>query len=220
MNYSKFKLTYPNIFLDERVWFDNFYVYEEDMSFDTHLDLDAKGDFKGGHFFLKDLIVNGDILNRNSDYGHPLQVVGKTSAHSIISGGAFLIFNGDVILKDLLAVYYNHGETSFKTSLTARLVLDDDDHFFSKPAELNIQYLFVNYPSFSDNEKAYKVLDYIKLATLLKGEPWLDEDVGYDENGEELEEGVATTSAWTVVKNISNYEKFTDKVIKGLSTKE
>ena len=201
MNYGEFHTAYPDIYLDDDIWYNNFYVYTEDMSFDTTLDLDISDI---GHIFLKNLTVKGDILNENSDDGAPLLVKGKTFANSIIAGGSFLTFEGDVTLKDLLAVYYNHGETSFEGKLTARVVLDDDDHSFGKPSEFDIQYLFVNYYLDKDTT-SYKILDYKKLATILSDKSWLSE-----------EDDEITTSSWSIVENINNYGRFTNKIVKEL----
>jgi len=126
-------------------------VYEEAVSLDVNIDLSDKDVFDGevDKLFLKDLTVHGDIVNRDGETGQSLLVLGNTTAHSLIAGGACIELRGHTLLKDMLVMHYNDGSLKLGESLTARVLFDDDDHHYESPKKTKVDYFW----SYDEPEK-------------------------------------------------------------------
>lgn len=72
------------------------------------------------------LTVNGSILNTNEDGGPTLVVTGKTTARSLLAGGAFINFRGPAQFSEAIHSQYNHGELYFEGPVKAPLLINSD----------------------------------------------------------------------------------------------
>lgn len=205
MDYRAFEENYPDIFLDS-VWWKNWNieVYEEDASFEETINLNDSDLFVSGKLFLKDLSVEGDIVNFVAENGAPIQVEGSTTAHSIIAGGAHVKLNR-VEVRDLVAVFCNDGIMEINGELKARVVLDDNDHCCGFPESEKADYHFI------EDEEVYfcrgkeGVYGYSALAEKFSEERWVEEE------GETLR-----TSARQIVNEVRDFKGFCDEIEKRL----
>lgn len=116
-----------SLYLGSGLWdHEKIYVYEEDVVLDEDLDLDEedKEGERTGMIFLKNLTVNGNIVN-DSDYSRPIRVIGKTTAHSILAGAGYLEFN-DIELRDALVtgVTEEVGILTINGNIKAKSIVD------------------------------------------------------------------------------------------------
>ncbi|SFW86193.1 hypothetical protein [Chitinophaga sancti] len=91
------------------------------------LDLDDPAYF--GIVVAGDLIVNGNILNENTDGACSLVVLGNLKAKNIIVGGQLIYVTGYVAVQELLMGIYNHGEFTSHSYVWAPVVIADDYRF-------------------------------------------------------------------------------------------
>lgn len=115
-----------------------------------------------------DLIVSGSILNVNYDGGPALVVTGKTEAHTLLTGGAYLTFCGDAVFQDMIYADYNHGETVFFGSVSARVLINSDHSldFRSNDAKLHIG-IYINDMDLGEQGTDY--IDFEEMPPQLSG---------------------------------------------------
>lgn len=86
-----------------------------------------------GLIVLGDLVIDGDMLNTNSDGGPLLLVRGNLVAHNLLAGGADIIVGRDTNIRDVVFSNYNHGGLHVTNNLyTSLLVMRD--HCFNAHA--------------------------------------------------------------------------------------
>lgn len=86
-----------------------------------------------GLYFMKDLNVTGNIINKNSNYGVILQVNGNVKAKNLIAGGANFVITGDADIEDTVLGFYNDGEFQVDGDLTCRTFMNYDHHMDCAP---------------------------------------------------------------------------------------
>ncbi|WPV65889.1 hypothetical protein [Chitinophaga sp. LS1] len=101
------------------------------------LDLDVPDYF--GIIVIGDLIVNGNIMNEETDGACSLIVLGNLKAKNVIVGGQLIYVTGYVAVKELLMGIYNHGEFNSQSYVWAPIVVADDYRFhFSDFARVKV----------------------------------------------------------------------------------
>ncbi|WP_343672930.1 hypothetical protein [Chitinophaga sp.] len=101
------------------------------------LDLDIPDYF--GIVVTGDLIVNGNIVNEETDGACSLIVLGNLKAKNVIVGGQLIYVTGYVAVQELLMGIYNHGEFNSQSYVWAPVVIADDYRFhFSHLATVKV----------------------------------------------------------------------------------
>lgn len=73
-----------------------------------------------------DLELDGDLINREGDYGPGLLVLGSVRARNVIHGGAVWVISGDLCATGCVIGHYNHGQLHIGGQLSAALLVSDD----------------------------------------------------------------------------------------------
>lgn len=92
------------------------------------LDLDIPDYF--GIVVIGDLIVQGNIMNEETDGACSLLVLGNLKAKNVIVGGQLIYVTGYVAVQELLMGIYNHGEFISQSYVWAPVVVADDYSFY------------------------------------------------------------------------------------------
>jgi hypothetical protein len=185
MSFNKFRRKNTDFYMEE-VWWKNYQVdvYPDDFLAEGDIDLNNEEyDFfnDSGLIFLKNLEVEGDILNPVLEYGRPIFVGGETKAHSVSAGGAYLHFDGGLEVQNTLVPHYNDGCITIRKFLKANVFFDDSDHCTYAPQKLDINFYYTDNQFFGENgnpgiEKNIRTKDLLTL----KDEAWLSvEDIDY-----------------------------------------
>ena len=107
--------------IKHKLTFDDFYYDKDFEYYDTTLELDGnfsldnldhyerKKDSICGFFIDGDLVINGNIINYDEEFGQCLFVTGDVYANNIIAGGGQLQFYGKTFIKYFYLAWYGHG---------------------------------------------------------------------------------------------------------------
>ncbi len=88
-----------------------------------------------------DLVVDGSIINRDSESGAFMLVMGNVHAHSLVSGGAYMQVNGNATIRDVAYGHYNDGCIFINGDLSAPVFISED-HGFSYKSLSNNQFRY------------------------------------------------------------------------------
>jgi Leucine-rich repeat (LRR) protein len=171
----------------------NILYYDGDLFVNDNLDLDQLGnnswlankpdDSVAGLWIKGKLEVEGSIINLNRYSGVLLVVEGETKAENIIGGGAEIHLRGGAAVSQIVITPYRTGELNINKYLEAKLIVNDDRHYFPLPKE--VKGLIVGFENLSGfEERSFTREDYrdIFLSEYLV----LEGDLAYLNGGELL----------------------------------
>lgn len=116
----------------EKIYDGAWLVFKEDAHFDK-LDLDtlAQKDRYSQYaiLFEKDLVIDGALLQSETDFGPLVVVKGKTKAKNVFVGGGCLYCQQGLSVEQTVIGVYNHGTIHIKGDIEAELIISDGHAF-------------------------------------------------------------------------------------------
>ncbi|RAJ08244.1 hypothetical protein LX64_00891 [Chitinophaga skermanii] len=129
---------------DERIDTGFFYVNEGDMLIEDHVDLNivnAPGDIQG-IIITGNLVVFGNILNHELDFGLAFYVMGNITCDNFLIGGAATYIGGNLSAREVILLHYSAGWMQINGLISSRVMIVDDYPFI--PKEMNITQFYDN----------------------------------------------------------------------------
>lgn len=133
----------------EKIYDGEWLVFNEDAHFNK-LDLDtlAQKDRYSRYaiLFEKDLVIDGALLQSETDTGPLVVIKGKVKAKNFFAGGGELYFRQGFFVEQTIIGVYNHGTTHIKGDIEAELIISDGHgfNFGSEQIKRGIQLGFNN----------------------------------------------------------------------------
>lgn len=87
---------------------------------------DAQPERIAGYVIEGDLVIDGNLVNGEQDFGPVLVVLGALSARNVAIAGAPLFVRGDLRVQELFHGYYNHGSLVVLGDVTAQVFIASD----------------------------------------------------------------------------------------------
>ena len=122
----KRKLATQSFYSDQDFeYYDTTLEIKGDLTLDDSSHYERKKDSICGFFIDGDLVVDGNIINYDSEFGQCLFVTGDVYANNIIVGGGQLQFYGKTYIKYFYLSRYGHGDAYFK-KLRCKVAITSD----------------------------------------------------------------------------------------------
>lgn len=106
-------------------YYDTTLEIEGDFTLDDLSHYEHKENSVCGFFINGDLVVSGNIINYDEEFGQSLFVAGNVYANNIIAGGGELHFYGKTYLKYFYLSRYGHGHSCLK-NLNCKVAITSD----------------------------------------------------------------------------------------------
>jgi hypothetical protein len=108
-------------------WYERFDLYSGPLTVSGPLDLDR--DDVDAVIVDGDLTVAGAVVNRDSDVGVALVVMGNLRATGLIAAGSEIVVRGDLVVDGIIFGYYNHGSVTVKGATRATAIITEYHSF-------------------------------------------------------------------------------------------
>lgn len=136
----KWELAVENFYDDKDFeYYDTTLEIEGDFTLDDLSYFERKENSICGFFINGDLIVNGNIINYDEEFGQSLFVTGNVYANNIIGGGGQLQFYGKTFIKYFYLAWYGHGD-AYLDNVDCKIAIVSDHATSMK--KLNCQVAF------------------------------------------------------------------------------
>ena len=109
-------------------WYEKFDLVQgpAHVAGDFILDHTADGDEGADGLIVEgDLVIDGALVNRDSDNGPCLVVTGNVRAKNVIAGGAEIVILGELIVENVIFGFYNHGSITVHGATKARAIITE-----------------------------------------------------------------------------------------------
>ncbi|WP_440134609.1 hypothetical protein [Chitinophaga sancti] len=141
-----------------------FYLHRGDLVLEKDLLLVLELHGVAGYIIDGNLLVNGNIVNEEGDYGPVFYVKGNVVCRSLLIGGSPTHITGNVSAEEVIMLHYNHGWMKCPGLFTAPVMVVEDYHFI--PDHKNISLFYYNDEE-SDNPEEEDIAEVLnnKLTT-------------------------------------------------------